>query len=218
MPIKTLISSLHNKCIILNDKIEELYKIIHQITKIKMIKPNFNDEKAIAVAAYLIKLQGNRCDKYWLAKVMYYVERESLIKNGQPLFFDELYSLPLGPIVSSVNDNIDSCSYPAESIWNHYFSLSNNEVAILNEPDYSIISTFEKNIIVEAYKKFRGWGFKSLHNYFEKLPEYKKTKGRIPIYYGEILSKVGYDEKAVTDTLEEISYITELESTLHCAV
>lgn len=38
----------------------------------------FNEQKAISVSIYLLKLHNNKSFKYWLAKVMYYVERESL--------------------------------------------------------------------------------------------------------------------------------------------
>ena len=96
----------------------------------------FNEQKAISVAAYLLKLQNNKSDKYWLAKVMYYIERESLLKNGKPLFGDQLFSLPYGPIVSSVNDGIDLCEYPGESTWNEYFKLRGKIVELLKDADY----------------------------------------------------------------------------------
>ena len=177
----------------------------------------FNEEKAIAVAAYLVNLQGKSSDKYWLAKVMYFVEREALIKNGQPMFFDQLYSVPYGPIASAVNDGIDLCSYPADSKWNQYFSLSNNTVMLIKDPDYSTLSLFEKKLIENTFQKFKGWSFNALHDYFRKLPEYKQTNSRMPIEYDEILSAAGFDPETIKETLEEISYINCLEGTLHCA-
>lgn len=179
--------------------------------------PIFNEEKAIAVASYLINLQGKVSDKYWFAKVMYYIERESLIKNGQPIFFDQLYSIPFGPIVSSINDSIELCSYPTESKWHQFFSLSNNTITLLKEADYSILSPFERNLIETSYQKFKGWGFAALHDFFKRLPEYRLTKSRITINYDEILGSEGYDPETIEETLQEISYINSLESALHCA-
>ena len=58
---------------------------------ISVVIPAFNEEKAIATASLLLKLSGGQCDKYWLNKVMYFVERESIISTGQPIFFDRLF-------------------------------------------------------------------------------------------------------------------------------
>jgi len=52
----------------------------------------FREKTAIAVVSKLIKLSGGQCDARWLKKVMYYIERESLVKSGQPMFFDKLYN------------------------------------------------------------------------------------------------------------------------------
>jgi hypothetical protein len=179
--------------------------------------PMFNEEKAIASAAYLLKLQCNISDKYWLAKVMYYVERESLLKNGQPLFSDQLYSIPYGPIASAVNDGIDLCAYPADSSWSKFFSLKDIKVNLIQDADYSVLSPFEKNLIKEAYQKFKGWDFNKLHDFFSKLPEYKETNSRETISYEEIFAAGGYDSKTTDEALKEISYIQSLESSLNSA-
>ena len=177
----------------------------------------FNEQKAISVAAYLLKLQNNKSDKYWLAKVMYYIERESLLKNGKPLFGDQLFSLPYGPIVSSVNDGIDLCEYPGESTWNEYFKLRGKIVELLKDADYSILSPFEKKIIEESYGQFKGWSFAKLHDFFSKLPEYKETKNRERIFYKDILAGEGFEAEIADEALAELSYINTVESILHCA-
>jgi uncharacterized phage-associated protein len=177
----------------------------------------FKKEKAIATAAYLLKLQNNLCDKYWLAKVMYYVERESLIKNGQALFSDQLYSIPYGPVVSEVNDGIDLCEYDAKTIWNFFFTLKGKIVELIKDADYSLLSSFERKIIESAYQKFKGWSFDQLHDFFSKLPEYKNTNSREIISYEEILAAEGYDPSSIQQLVNEIYYINKLESNLHCA-
>jgi len=181
------------------------------------IVPVFKVDKAIAVAATFIKQSGGTCDKYWLNKVMYFIERESLVKSGQPLFFDELYALPLGPIASAVNDGIDITAYPIDSIWAMYFSLQGNAVILKEEPDYSVLSNFENNLIQEIYDKFMGWDFPQLHRYFHNLPENKETTSRKDISYAEILEAEGLDPKLIQETLSEISYISDLERTLSSA-
>lgn len=186
------------------------------MSEVRILPYKYKEEKAIAVASKLLVFSGNNCDKYWLNKVMYFIERHSLIKGGKPIFFDRMYSIPYGPIVSSVNDGIDLTAYPVKSPWTNHFSLNGNLITLKKEADYSLLSPFEIGIIEEAYNKFKGWDFNRLHEFFENLPEFKKTTSREEIQYDEILSAEGFDPKSVEDTINEIAYIDLLESSLHC--
>ena len=73
-----------------------------------MTKKSFRTDKAIAALTYLLELSGGKQDKYWLNMVMYYIERESILRYGDPMFYDDLCSTPYGPVASSVSDGINS--------------------------------------------------------------------------------------------------------------
>lgn len=177
---------------------------------------SFKEEKAIAAASLLLRLSRNSCDKYWLNKVMYYIERQSLVLTGQPMFNDSLYSIKYGPILSAVNDAIDNTAYPFDSEWNKHFILEGNTVRLLSESSYDSLSEMEETIIKKAFAKFMGWDFSRLKNFFHRLPEHKETNSRIDIEYREILSKSGIDEESIQDALDNISYFDSLKSSLHC--
>lgn len=177
----------------------------------------YREEKAVAAATYLVELNGGECDKYWLNKVMYYVERESIIKNGQPMFFDELFSLKYGPIVSSVKDGIDSLEYPIESAWDHYLSITRaNVVSLVTPPDIDFLSEFEIELIYNAAKKFKGWDFSRLHDYFKKLPEHTETKTRIPIDFEVILRNSKYKPEEIEAYKRELDYLSSLNYLVRC--
>ncbi|MBE3144126.1 MAG: SocA family protein [Planctomycetes bacterium] len=195
-------------------KTKPIPKIINSMTD--LMTPHYREEKAIAVAATLLHLSGGKGDKYWLNKLMYYIERQSLVKSGQPLYFDVLCSVPWGPIVSNVNDGIDSAATSAGSPWAKYFSLENKTVTLKSAPDYSCLSEFEEIIIRETYEKFRDWDFNRLHTYFSSLPEYKETKSREDINYSDILIGEGFAPEDIQEALKEISYLGFLETVLHC--
>jgi uncharacterized phage-associated protein len=179
---------------------------------------NYKENKAISVVSMLLQLSKGHCDKYWLNKIMYYVERQSLIKSGQPMFFDQLYSVPFGPIASAVNDGIDTAEYPTiDSPWTNYFSVEGQKVKLRKEADYSVLSPFEEEIIKEAFHKFKGWSFTQLKEYFHHLPEYIETSSREIINYDVILEAEGYSKKQIKETIEEISYINFFECKLNCA-
>ena len=176
--------------------------------------PRFNEKKAVAVASMLIKLNGGKCDKYWLNKCMYYVERQSLVLSGQPVFFDKLYSAPYGPIVSSVNDGIDSSSYPFDTLWSKHLSLKGNEVILKEEADNSVLSPFEDQIIEDTYKKFKNYGFTKLNKFFHDLPEHKETNSREDISYEEILTHEGVGQENISEVMRELSYLSFFENQL----
>ncbi len=177
----------------------------------------YDDKKALAAITYLLKLSNNIGDKYWLNKVMYYIERESLIRSGQPMFFDDLYSIKLGPIVSIINDQIDQTSYPMKDWeWTKHIKLDGNSVKLISEADESVLSPFEEEIIIEAYTKFKGWSFGKLKRYFHSLKEYQETNSRIPIKYEDILRAAGFTNGEIEEGLSEISYINYLQEMLLC--
>lgn len=180
--------------------------------------PEFREEKAMAVASLLLNLSGGNCDKYWFNKVMYYVERSCLIETGQPLFFDDLYSIPWGPIVSQVKENIDLIQYPIDTNWSTYFDMQDKTIFLKKEVDDSVLSPFEENLVKKIYDKFKGWDFNQLKKFFHELPEHIETKSREPISYEAILKKVGCDQDTISEILDEISYLDYLEDSFHCAI
>jgi len=178
--------------------------------------PKFKEEKAIAVASFLLKLSNNTCDKYWLNKVMYYIERQSLVLTGQPMFNDSLFSIQYGPILSIVNDSIDNTAYPFDNEWNKHFSLEGHTIRLKKEASYDSLSEFEEKLIREIHKKFEGWDFNRMNDFFHHLPEYKNTTSRVDIEYDEILKKEGIDEESIQDALETISYFNNLKNSINC--
>lgn len=180
--------------------------------------PQFKEDKALAVTSLLLKLSGGKCDKYWLNKVMYYVERSCLLETGQPIFFDDLFSIPWGPIVSQVKENIDLIEYPIESSWSEHFNLDGKTVSLKEEVDLSALSVFEENLVKDIFKKFEGWNFNKLKDFFHGLPEHIETNSREEICYEDILRASGCDSETIEDVLNEISYLDRLESSLNCVI
>jgi hypothetical protein len=176
----------------------------------------YREDKAVAVVATFLYLSNGQCDKYWLNKVMYYVERQSLLLAGQPMFFDDLFSAPYGPIASNVNDGIDLASYPSKSIWSKCFRLENNNLKLEKTPDLEVLSDFEIELINSTFEKFKGKNFNEMHKFFRGFPEHTETNSRIAISYESILSAGGLPEEIIKETIEDISYLQFIEGSLTC--
>lgn len=176
-------------------------------------KPAFREEKAAAAASIFVKLCGGSCDKYWLNKVMYYVERQSLVDTGQPMYFDALFSIRYGPIVSAVSDGIDNAAYAYNTPWNRLFTVQGNDVILNSEADTSLLSDYEIDLIQKTTNAFQGWTFNRLKDFFHNLPEHTNTESRIPISYEAILLAEGYAPEQVQGVMNELTYLSELEQT-----
>lgn len=182
----------------------------------KQNRAMYSEDKAVAVVATFLELSNGQCDKYWLNKVMYYVERQSLLLAGQPMFFDDLYSAPYGPIASNVNDGINLAAYPSKSIWSKCFRLDGNNLKLEKTPDITVLSDFEIELIKSTFEKFKGKDFNEMHKAFRSLPEHTETKSRVAIGYESILSAGGLPKEIIKDTIEDISYLQFIESSLTC--
>ena len=177
----------------------------------------FREDKAIAALTYLIQLSDDVTDKYWLNKVMYYIERESILQYGEPIFHDDLYSMQYGPIVSSINEGIDSADlrYDTGSTWKKYIRLDGilNAVYLVSPGDFTVLSDSEIELIENAYNQFKGFSFNKIMNYFHNVPEYEEISGypkRKKISYKDLLIKNDFTEEEASEIVEEIKYSEKL--------
>ena len=182
----------------------------------------FRTDKAIAALTYLLDLSNGANDKYWLNKVMYYLERESILRFGEPMFYDNLYSMPFGPVSSSVNSGIDSADqYKKQSnAWKEHITLKENseshDVLEICPGNYDLLSDSEIELIEEAYEKFKDYSFFEIMNYFHtEIPEYEEVKWndnprRKQITYKKLLTKNGYSPEEADEISKEIKYTEKL--------
>jgi hypothetical protein len=186
-----------------------------------MSKFNFNEKRAVQAAVIFAKQAGNTIDKYKLSKMMYYLERQNIIITGQPLFFDNLYSAPLGPVASEVNHGIDTVvppkqeNYNREEInqinWEEFFKKTGkHKLTIVKDPGDDELSKYTITLIEEIHEKFKNFSWKKMQIFFHNLPEYKKTESRIPITYADILRAENFSELEIEAIESEINYYSQL--------
>lgn len=172
-------------------------------------KEAFDNKKALAVFTYMLKLLGGKGSKHQLVKMMYWIERTSIIETGFPMFYDQAFSMHYGPILSQVLDNMTHCNNET-SLWYGYIQLkSSHSIELIREGDFDELSEYDEELIAETVSKFRDLDFQSRTDFFHTLPEYTEVpKGqREDISYKVILENE-------TDILQEdIAYaLFEIES------
>jgi len=182
-----------------------------------MIINHYNEKRAAQAAAKFAELEGGTIDKYKLAKLMYYLERQTIVTTGQPLFHAELCSIPYGPIASEVNDGLNSI-IPPNTIdlnteegfhpsWEQNFSRQGkNGIHRTNNPGDDELSDSDINLIQEIQSYFQNWGFTRLRNFFHALPEYEETDGKEPIHFTTILRVSGFSDEEIQELEKEYYY------------
>lgn len=183
----------------------------------------FNNEKATAALTAFISLKGNVADFYYLNKMMYLLERKSILETGMPVFFDRLCSLPYGPVPSNVNDELKNVRQMWDfADWAPYVRFNGQTtVELIQEADYDYLSRYELRSIQQLHKEIEDTlhlskrepsdAFNTLHSYVMKLPEYvKKDAGREYLPYEDLLIKNGVDPIRAQKIQDEIDFQTLL--------
>jgi uncharacterized phage-associated protein len=143
-------------------------------------------------------------EKLKLIKLIYLSEREFVSTYGEPMLYDELFSLPHGPICSSCLNAIDGKI--EDKIWDKYIKRegSKNILAIktFERDELDELSDAEIDILNSVWDSFGFMTAAQIRNYTHKnCQEYTEIKyGRVPILYRDILRAIG-DEDA--DEIED---------------
>lgn len=164
----------------------------------------FDEAKATQVAAMILKLRGGRMHYIKLIKLLYLVDRASLLRWGTIVTTDQHVSMDQGPVGSNLYRLIteEARNVP---FWSQYISapLGEFEVALKTQDiPRDRLSNAEEHLIEEIYERY---GYRNrwdiIDNVMHKLPEWQNPEGTsIPIRIEDILEPEG-------ETPEEINTI-----------
>lgn len=182
----------------------------------------FNSEKAIAALSYFLELKGGTADFYYLNKMMYLLERKSILERGMPVFYDRLCSLPFGPVPSNVNDELKNVRQLGDfADWSSHFKfIKQNTVSLAGAFNKDVLSRYELKSIEIIHTNIENdlqlsrhpvRAFHILHEYITKLPEYVEIKsGSSFLTYDSLLEKNGVSRTEVDSIFSEIEYQSQL--------
>jgi uncharacterized phage-associated protein len=177
----------------------------------------FRTRKAAQLSAFFASKceQGAAIDKLKLIKLIYMAERRFLIEHHFPMLFDELYSLPHGPICSSTLNGIDGVIH--RDVWDKFITRHGKDHVFptqrFDRNDLDDLSDAELVIAEKIWARFGRMGTMELRKYtHDHCPEYTETTGRIPISYREILEAV--DDPDAESVDREIAGMRRAEGAL----
>lgn len=168
------------------------------------------------IALFAARSTDGIIEKLKLIKLVYLTEREHLKKHRVPLLYDELFSLPHGPICSSTLNCIDGRIY--NDVCDEYMLRNGNIVMARKKYDrviYDELSDAAIEAIDAVWLEHGNKTASQLRNFthiHENVPEYIEVPPgtRAPITYESVLSAVGRDDAKEGE--EFIDNIRRLES------
>jgi uncharacterized phage-associated protein len=162
----------------------------------------YNARKAAQTAAYLVRLNGGRINGYSLIKILYLADRKSLAERGRPITGDAMVSMPLGPVLSRIYDELKSPAEIQNQFWSEYLTEREGNLVYLRGESFPTdeLSQYERNVMEAVHNEYRGLSFEDLKNFTHNLPEYTDPRGSsLPIDPVLILKEKGWSDEDIQD-------------------
>jgi uncharacterized phage-associated protein len=167
----------------------------------KPIKFKFNERKAVQAAGRLISQSGGEMNYMALIKLLYLIDRESLLRFGRPVTGDAVVAMKQGPVLSAIFDRVSQKKQQMpKCAWHNFIPRPSPYVYTVRfggVPDTSALSEAEVALIDEVYARYRNLSEDDLVELTHRLPEWSDPgKTSKPIPFEAILraGKKGEDE------------------------
>jgi hypothetical protein len=178
----------------------------------------FNEVKTTQAAGRFLQLAGGKLNYMVLIKLLYMLDRASIVKWHRPVTFGEYYSMKNGPVISEVRDLITEMVPPVEQgYWSQYISepAADRSVALRSGTDTDALSEAEEELIqtvFRAYEQYLSKPFELVDLLHKILPEWKEvTSGRVPLPLRDILAAENKSQEEIEATEQELeSLATDL--------
>jgi len=113
---------------------------------------DFDINKAIAAAGFLLEREGGSDDMFPLIKKIYFADRSALIEWGQSITGDKLASLAKGPIVSGIYNLLKGKGEEENQIkWNNFIQRREPyTIKLRKAPEKGLLSKREKEVLEKS--------------------------------------------------------------------
>lgn len=170
----------------------------------------FKEERVTQAAAELLRLRGGRMSYLKLMKLLYLVDRESLLRFGRPVSYDTHVCMKHGPVLSSTLNLIREEPDPTaeKTYWGTWISGPKDwdvELIAGRVPDLDQLSAAEVELIREIFGEYGHKGRWELKEITHKLPEYHDPGGTSTrIHLKTLLVGGGKSEEEAKEILDAL--------------
>lgn len=165
-----------------------------------MLLPGYDIGKAAQATAFFALKSGGSINVLKLSKLLYLAEREFMARYDTPMFYDELFSLPDGPVVS-VTLNLINGNYEHD-LWSRFVSKRQGyDIAAaggVSEDSLDHLSRADREILCGLWDRFGSYDKYSLRDWtheWRNVPEWVDPKGSsYPIKHEDVFRYLGKSE------------------------
>ena len=180
--------------------------------------PRFREHKAADVAFRFLERHSGKMSCLKLVKLIYIVERESLLRWGRSVTYDRFVSMPHGPVLSRTLDLITEEAPPNEpSVFNQHISQPSDYKVELRDPfpmENSTLSPAEIDLIDDVYGQYGHLTRWNLVEITHSFPEWEDPQGSsTDISIRSILERNGKTEPEADAILSELNALALAERT-----
>jgi uncharacterized phage-associated protein len=161
-----------------------------------MLVPGYDVAKAAQAVVYFAVKSGGKINVLKLTKLLYLAEREFMARHDIPMFYDNLFSMPDGPVTSITLNLINGDA--RDDVWSQYvakregYDVRPAKTFALDELDH--LSKADRQILEALFDRFRDFdGFK-LRDWThdpKNVPEWEDPQGSsVPIPLSRVFSKL----------------------------
>jgi uncharacterized phage-associated protein len=168
-----------------------------------MLQFVYKPRKAAQAAAHLVRLGGGKLSVLALMKLLYLADRKCLAMRGSPITGDRMVSMPHGPVLSRIYDEIQWGPNEKQlQPWYEYLTeRQGNDVSLRGpNPPATELSEFERTVLEGVFREYAHLGAWGLRKVTHELPEYVDPQGSsLPIDPAIILREEGWSEEDIQD-------------------
>ncbi|MGH7517488.1 MAG: Panacea domain-containing protein [Gemmatimonadales bacterium] len=141
----------------------------------------FREDRATQAAALLLKLNRGRIGFPFmrhikLIKLMYFADREALLRLGHFITYDRLVSMDNGPVLSRVLDLIKG-NIPGPYWTRHISRWLPWWVHLVSDPSTDQLSVAEEKILREVFQRYGHLRWGRIVDVCHELPEWRHPHG-----------------------------------------
>lgn len=173
----------------------------------------FDEAKTVQAAVHMVRQSEGTLNYLKLMKLLYFTDREALLKWGRPVTGATYFSMKHGPVLSEVYDLIKS---PQErDLWSkHLGKTEKKEVVLICDVEPDDLSDAEINLIDDIVSKFRDYDEWRTVDFAHTMPEWKHPAPatRSPISIEEILLAGGKNESEIADIKADVKHLNHVQA------
>lgn len=154
-------------------------------------------------------------------KLLYFVDRESLLECGEPISYDNMVAMPHGMVLSNVYDLSSGSIKSIDNGWDSWISDRENHKVSLKRSvksasDFDMLSEFDINIInrvIDRYAKYSGFELADMQHNPDICPEWSDPHGSsFSVSYEDILKKMGKSKSDINLSIKQINEHNSIQS------